>query len=160
MLNHSKYNFILFGVIALVLLFGCKPKKAFITSEESDQTDQAEPSPDPAHNSKNSVDWSGVYQGYLPCDDCSNEIKTTLKLEENGAFDLDMKHPDKNEGQQSKHGHFKWNNKGSAVTLWDEHQKEILHYKVGENVLFLLDEEGEPLSMDFDFSLNLKKQID
>src|SRR5690625_3690228 len=126
-LNYLKINSILFGATALALLFSCNPKKAYISSEKSEQTatTQTEKSPDPAHNSKNSLDWNGVYQGDLPCDECSNELKATLTLEEHGAFELETEYPDKNEKKQTKQEHFKWNKAGSAITLQDENQEEI-----------------------------------
>ena len=35
--------------------------------------------PDPAHNSRNSLDWAGIYEGVLPCADCPG-IQTRLTL--------------------------------------------------------------------------------
>jgi uncharacterized lipoprotein NlpE involved in copper resistance len=40
---------------------------------------------DTVHNSKNSLDWAGVYEGELPCADCPG-IKTTITINMDGKF--------------------------------------------------------------------------
>lgn len=38
------------------------------------------------HNTENSLDWSGVYKGILPCASCQ-EIRTTIILKDNNTFE-------------------------------------------------------------------------
>ena len=39
------------------------------------------------HNSRNSLDWVGIYEGVLPCADCPG-IKTRLTLNYDGSYRL------------------------------------------------------------------------
>ncbi|MCC5929088.1 MAG: copper resistance protein NlpE N-terminal domain-containing protein [Cyclobacteriaceae bacterium] len=102
--------------------------------------------PDPAHNSRNSIDWDGTYRGIMPCADCSG-IKTELTLMADGSYSLGMLYLDKSENIFSDSGSFIWNEAGSAITLLKEGLTDpSQQYQVGENVLFKLDMEGNRIT--------------
>jgi uncharacterized lipoprotein NlpE involved in copper resistance len=46
------------------------------------------------HNSRNSLDWAGSYEGVLPCADCPG-IKTRLVLSPDGQFELSTQYMDR-----------------------------------------------------------------
>jgi uncharacterized lipoprotein NlpE involved in copper resistance len=93
------------------------------------------------HTSQISLDWTGTYQGVLPCADCPG-IETTITLFDNNTFILQMKYLGEDPNKVFEQmGRFKWNSKGSAIQLHLD-PKTTNHYKVGENYLQQLDIEG------------------
>lgn len=127
-------------VLAATIMFSCKnDQKKEITSEEnmdamvSDVIDE--------HNSENSLDWAGVYEGTVPCADCEG-IKTVLALNEDTTFTLSETYLGK-PGEVTKIekiGNFSWDDSGSEITLKEEGNQR--RFKVGENQLMMLDQEG------------------
>ena len=90
-------------------------------------------------NSRNSLDWEGTYVGILPCGDCEG-IKTTVSLFYDGTYNRTLEYLGKNGSPFKENGKFEWNSEGSTITLMDDAQKQ--QYKVGENQLFHLDNNG------------------
>ncbi len=94
-----------------------------------------------SHNSQNALDWSGVYQGVLPCADCEG-IQTTLLLKENNHYKLGIEYLGAKEEYTSEDsGKFSWNDAGQVITLDNGDQ-----YFVGENRLLRLDQEGKKVT--------------
>lgn len=96
---------------------------------------------DPDHNSRTSLDWSGTYRGNLPCSDCDG-IQTSITLFENGDFTRDRTYQGKPSGMVSDNGTFSWDDGGGVITLHPV-DGETDKYRVGENVLFQLDSQGD-----------------
>lgn len=93
------------------------------------------------HTSQNSLDWSGVYQGVLPCADCEG-IQTTVQLKDNGEYKLGTEYLGTKEKYTSEDsGKFTWDDAGQIITL-DNGDK----YFVGENQLTRLDQEGQKVT--------------
>ena len=71
---------------------------------------------DDGHNAENSLDWTGVYQGELPCADCAKNV-VTLRLNDDKSYVLTT---DSQGGKQplktEEKGRFEWEN-GSIVKL-------------------------------------------
>ena len=66
-------------VLALALaLTACMPRQA---------AEGASVAADPAHSSRNSLDWAGTYEGVLPCADCPG-IRTRLTLNRDESYEL------------------------------------------------------------------------
>lgn len=97
--------------------------------------------PDPAHNSENSLDWAGTYQGVLPCADCPG-IRTTLVIEQDGDYTLYTNYLERGDSVYTETGEFNWDDAGSKITLRASGQK----FKVGENQLTQLDQEGNRIT--------------
>ena len=95
--------------------------------------------PDPAHNSRNALDWAGSYEGVLPCADCSG-IKTRLVLQSDGQFELSTQYLDRQSAPQTVRGRFTWDGAGSTITLdaagWGQ------QFRVGEGRLLQLNRDG------------------
>ena len=101
----------------------------------------AQTNPDPAHNSENAVDWAGTFQGTLPCADCPG-IQTTLVLNEDGSYTLNTRYLERGDSTYTENGQFTWNDAGSQITLSEDGQQ----FKVGENQLIQLDQEGNSIT--------------
>jgi uncharacterized lipoprotein NlpE involved in copper resistance len=91
------------------------------------------------HNSKNSVDWAGIYQGTLPCADCEG-IKTSITLNQDYTYTLTEEYIGKKGNPIVAKGSFIWDDNGGKIALIDGGRKQ--QYKVGENRLFHLDLDG------------------
>jgi uncharacterized lipoprotein NlpE involved in copper resistance len=100
---------------------------------------RAEPPPDSAHNSRNALDWAGVYEGITPCADCPG-IKTRLTLQRDGRFELSTQYLDRQPEPQTARGQFSWDAAGNTITLdaagWGQ------QYRVGEGRLLQLNHDG------------------
>lgn len=95
--------------------------------------------PDPAHNSRNAIDWAGTYEGVTPCADCPG-IRMRLSLERDGRFALNTQYLDRQVAPQTVRGPFTWNAAGDTVTL--EGDGGGRRFRVGEGRLLLLDRDG------------------
>jgi heat shock protein HslJ/uncharacterized lipoprotein NlpE involved in copper resistance len=95
--------------------------------------------PDPAHNSRNAIDWAGTYEGVTPCADCPG-IRMRLSLQPDGRFALSTRYLDRQVAPQTVVGAFTWNSAGDTVTL--EGDGGGRQFRVGEGRLLLLDRDG------------------
>ena len=68
------------------------------------------------HNSRNSLDWPGVYEGVLPCADCPG-IQTRLTLQQDGRFALSMRYLERQVAPFESSGSFSWKADGNTITL-------------------------------------------
>ncbi|MEA4918666.1 copper resistance protein NlpE [Proteiniphilum sp.] len=98
---------------------------------------------DPAHNSRNSLDWAGVYTGTLPCADCEG-IDVEIRLNEDLTYERVMIYRGKGDNRLSDSGRFEWDENGSKIKLIDSTSPGSANnwFQVGENKLFVLDTEG------------------
>ena len=98
--------------------------------------------PDPEHNARLSLDWSGTYRGVLPCADCEG-IETVVVLTRDGTYSTHARYLGKAEPVFSEHGRFSWNEAGNSVTLTG---REPARYFVGENHLLRLAPDGSRIT--------------
>jgi len=98
---------------------------------------------DSAHNSQNSLDWSGTYQGTLPCADCPG-IRYVLTLKEDNSYQLKTQYLERGDSVFTESGKFTWDKNGNQITLAERGEK----FQVGENQLFHLDMEGNRITGD------------
>ena len=133
--------------LLLVAIAGCKPKKESGQAEEAGESTREASAPiQDEHNSRNSLDWNGTYQGVIPCADCEG-IKTSLTLMTTGEFSRTLQYLGKEETNRSDSGTFRWDETGSKITL-NPAEGGPQSYQVGENRLFHLDREGNRISGD------------
>ncbi|MBN8507745.1 MAG: copper resistance protein NlpE N-terminal domain-containing protein [Burkholderiales bacterium] len=95
--------------------------------------------PDPAHNSRNALDWAGTYEGVTPCADCPG-IRLRLTLHADGRYELSTQYLDRQPAAQTVQGRFAWNAAGNTVTL--DAAGANRQFRVGEGRLLLLDRDG------------------
>jgi len=109
-----------------------------------------------AHNSKNSLDWAGVYTGTIPAADGVG-IDVRLRLNSDESFTLSYEYLGKPNSQYNWTGSFKWDKKGNTIKLTVA--KEVPpYYKVVENALIQLDMKGKPITGNLADNYVLKKE--
>jgi copper homeostasis protein (lipoprotein) len=94
-----------------------------------------------AEGNQSALDWTGMYKGVVPCDDCEG-IETTLILEEDLSYHLRRELLGKDTAVEDVHGKFAFNTEGSVILLAgiaQDHNK----YLVGETMVAQLDEDGK-----------------
>lgn len=108
-------------LLALTLaLTACMPRT---------EGDGVPPVADAAHNSRNSLDWAGVYEGVLPCADCPG-IQTRLTLNRDESYELSTLYVDRDSAPRVVQGRFSWQPSGNAITLESRHGGQ--QFVVGE----------------------------
>ncbi|GHT94700.1 hypothetical protein FACS1894141_1880 [Spirochaetia bacterium] len=98
---------------------------------------------DAAHNSRNSVNWDGVYRGVIPAADGAG-INVEITLGNDGTYSISYQYIDRGEEVFTENGTFRWNDAGSAITL--DVKDMPPHYQVGENTLIQLDMAGKKIT--------------
>lgn len=105
------------------------------------------------HNTKNSVDWAGTYEGTLPCADCTG-IHVILTLNMDGTYEKSEEYLEK--GKPFKEtGTFTWTPDGGSIILKEKDGES--KYKVGEGMMKKLDIEGKEIKGELEEFYNFKK---
>ncbi len=94
-----------------------------------------------AHNSRNSLDWAGTYEGVLPCADCPG-IKTRLSLRQDGSYELSSEYLERQVAPRIERGQFAWQPGGNAIRLEGEGGGQ--QFAVGEGRLAWLVPDAAP----------------
>lgn len=115
-------------IVGLLGLAGC-----------ASRNEAAAIAPDPAHSSRNALDWAGIYEGVTPCADCPG-IRMRLTLQQDGRFALSTQYLDRQPAPQTVRGSFRWNAAGNTITL--EGVGGGQQFRVGEGRLLQLDRDG------------------
>jgi heat shock protein HslJ len=110
-----------------------------------------------ADNSRNALDWPGVYTGTLPCADCEG-IRTRIELRGDGSFSRSLVYLGRSARSLDDAGSFAWDEAGARVTL-GAGGRDPQQYQVGENVLFHLDREGRRIGGDLAAAYRLDKIV-
>jgi len=122
-------------LLALFCLISCKDQEKTAESNSLESsTEEISTKPDNAHNSRNSLDWDGVYEGVLPCENCEG-IETSIRLKKNLDYVLSQHYLGRAESEENnlnETGKFEWNKQGNTISL-GESQK--LYFQVSENYL-------------------------
>jgi uncharacterized lipoprotein NlpE involved in copper resistance len=145
-----KKNVLLIAATAGLLLMSCSQKKELqpgsgveeTTAEAKTDSISVEPITNDGHNSQNSLDWAGTYEGTLPCADCSG-IKTTITLKDDNTYTMTEEYVDKKTKAEDK-GKFEWDKSGGKISLVSKDGKR--QYIVGENQLIHLDMDGKEIT--------------
>lgn len=88
-------------------------------------------------------DWPGVYQGFLPCDDCIG-IKTTLGLNKNGSYVLITQNVGKSPRDFVEKGKYSWAEQADTILLKPKKAgKTTQLYLVEKDRLIRLDDNGK-----------------
>ena len=129
----SKYG-VLIAVLAFTLM-SCTNQ----SSKNEDATTDDQTVVD-MHTSEISLDWAGVYEGTMPCASCEG-IETVVELKDDNTFTATYTYMGEDEYTVSNEGMFTWDESGQVVTLVAE--EDTKQFKVGENHITLLGEDGE-----------------
>lgn len=142
-----KGSFLLILLVSFTLLYtSCKSTGKTQNSPESTVGN--------AHNSRNSLDWAGVYSAKLPCADCSG-IDAIITLNSDGTYKRQYRYEGKSDSIYTETGKISWDKNGSIINLVAEGQPQ--NYKVIENGLQQLDGSGKPISGATASSYEFKK---
>jgi uncharacterized lipoprotein NlpE involved in copper resistance len=128
---------LLLTMITMVSATACKAgvKK----DANADETTAA----DPAHNSRNSLDYLGSYYGVLPAADAEG-LETFITLREDGSYEMITRFLGKDDYKNYEdYGKYTWNEAGNTITL--EGLPKPNQYFVGENNLTHLDMDGKKI---------------
>ncbi|MBO9583815.1 MAG: copper resistance protein NlpE N-terminal domain-containing protein [Flavobacterium sp.] len=124
-----------------LVLTGCESKK---TQNEEKNTQETEVMSE--DNSKNSLNWSGVYKGVIPCADCEG-IEEEITLTDDGNFTKKSTYLGKEkENIFTDTGVFTWDKTGSIITTITKDKSSTISYQVGENKLIQLDNENKVIT--------------
>lgn len=131
---------IIISAVVMLVFISCGSKNTKKDSSAKQET----PAVADTHNSRNSLDFAGVYEGTIPCADCPG-IKVAITLDSEGNYTKTMTYIDKEPNNVfTDKGRFEWDDSGSNITLKGGKDTEM--YKVGENRLFMLDKEGNRIT--------------
>jgi len=97
------------------------------------------------HQEPSSLDWPGIYFGFLPCEDCVG-IKTSLALNKNNSYILMTQFTGKSEREFVEKGKFTWGEKENTIVLTPKKGSEPHYYEVGKDVLIQLDNHGNRIA--------------
>ncbi|SEK98774.1 copper resistance protein NlpE N-terminal domain-containing protein [Parapedobacter koreensis] len=128
-MKHPKWT--IYCMVAVTVAAGSCQTKRTTSNQAADST----------HNSRNALDWSGTYQGTLPCADCPG-IRYTITLNADNSYLLKTQYLEKGDSVFTESGSFSWDETGSQITLDERDEK----FQVGENQLFHLDMEGNRIT--------------
>lgn len=145
-MKYSKY--LLLALISS-LLFSCRQKQAVEVEEPTtiEQTPFNEEGLPIGDNSKTSLDWNGTYSGIVPCADCEG-IETTLTLNNDLTYTIVTNYLGRNDAlEETFNGTFRWDETGSKVIL-EGVKFAPKQFKVGENRIWQLDQNGEMIKGD------------
>jgi heat shock protein HslJ/uncharacterized lipoprotein NlpE involved in copper resistance len=132
---------ILVSLALVAMLSACTAEK---TDGAPSPSAQAAAAPD-MHNSQNSLDWAGTYEGLLPCADCAG-VKTRLTLDNEGVFQLQSQRLEQVAEAVNASGHFSWLPDGSGIGLGDIADDRL--FAVGEGRLIELNSDGSQPESD------------
>ncbi len=128
-----------FNPIAAFFLF-----IAFFSSSSPVFSETTETTNDTQHTEK-SLEWPGIYYGFLPCVDCKG-IKTTLALNKNNSYLSITQYVGKSEREFVEKGKFAFGDKSNTIVLTPRKGSATQQYLVGENSLVQLDNKGNRIS--------------
>jgi len=137
-----------------------------VTATPEPEPEEPQIEVEPGGNAEISLDWAGVYQGFVPAADVEG-IQVQLMLQYDGFFVLSKQYvldgpaPEIgnftwNDEATSENGNFTWSDDGSTITLegitdWPP------HFFVAENLLIQLDMEGNFIEGDLAQNYELQK---
>jgi heat shock protein HslJ len=91
------------------------------------------------HNSRNSLDWSGVYEGIVACQDCPG-TQMRLTLGQDGSFELSRRALVRGAAPASAKGQFTWQPDGNTIVL--DANGGAQGFAVGEGRVIVLNSDG------------------
>ncbi len=127
----------IFIAVAAFTLMSCTNKGSKQNEESQDTTTETIAD---SHTSEISLDWEGVYEGTMPCASCEG-IETVVELKDDNTYTATYTYMGEDEYTVSNEGSFTWDESGQVVILVAE--DDIKQFKVGENHITLLGDDGE-----------------
>lgn len=147
----------LITTMVIASLFGCRSGESSDIREEVIIDKSARTAISDGHNSRNSLDWEGVYEGSSYCTDC-DKVKTLLRLNADETFVLSQAYvrDGKEEMHYKDNGTFTWDENGSHIIV--DSGDITIRFQVRENEIRLLDMKGNVVDAKLENFYTLKKQ--
>jgi len=124
-MKRKAFVFLFAAVFAVTGLISCQPNRKAVD----------------IHNSRLTLDWSGMYKGTIPSASGMG-IDVSLKLNIDDTYELTYDYAGKPENKFTNKGAFTWDATGEFITL-DISADTPSHYKVAEDKLIQLDMNGK-----------------
>ncbi len=103
-----------------------------------------------------SLDFHGIFYGYLPCQDC-NGIKSTLSLKQNNNYLLVTQPAKESSREFYEKGKYTWNEEKHTVVLTSRNAANIRQYLIkDEGTLILLNADGTQMKGEDEDSYTLR----
>jgi hypothetical protein len=97
-----------------------------------------------------SLEFHGVFYGYLPCNDCDG-IKATLSLKQNNNYLLVTQPARDSSREFYEKGKYSWNDENRTVVLTSKNESNIRQYRIeDEGTLIQLNSDGSRMAGDTD----------
>lgn len=143
----KKIGVVLSLVVFSLLVFSCKGKQEEPTKnteelieEVVEAVEEIELEFSDMHNSQNSLDWAGTYEGVIPCADCPG-IELQVELNYDNSYRIHTVYQERDVEIHSE-GSFDWDQDGGKIYLQTREGARYI-FKVQEGSLRMLDQEGE-----------------
>lgn len=149
-------------IIALSACNSGKRANSSQTGEEQTATAEGSENIAAADNSRNSLDWAGVYKGVLPCADCDG-IQEEIRLNNDLSYEMVITYLGKDDNRFTDNGRFEWDEAGSRIKLISAtgYFGEVNRwFQVGENRLIALDTEGNRMENNLPSEIYNFQKID
>jgi uncharacterized lipoprotein NlpE involved in copper resistance len=154
-------NTILYLLLSIVLSACSNPQEKETekeTTEIKSETRETAQTPPTGDNSQTSLDWNGTYFNTLPCASCEG-IETWLTLNTDGTFELKTNYLGLNDAREETFtGNFKWDETGSTIQLEGLIGDAPGKYKIGENQIWHLDQDGNLIEGELAEAYILRKK--
>ena len=97
-----------------------------------------------------SLEFHGVFYGFLPCNDC-NGIKTTLSLKQNNNYLLVTQPARESSREYYEKGKYSWNDENHTVVLTPRKESTTRQYHIeNEGTLIQLNSDGTRMTDEAD----------
>jgi hypothetical protein len=104
-----------------------------------------------------SLEFHGVFYGYLPCKDCDG-IKTTLSLKQNNNYLLVTQPAKESSKEFYEKGKYNWNDENHTVVLTSRNESNIRQYLIkDEGTLMLLNSDGSQMARNLADNYTLRR---
>ena len=131
-----------------IIIFGCKNEQKE-TESTVDQTEFKQ-----EHNAKTALDYTGVYEGELPCADCEY-ILYKISIYEDMKYYAKYIYKGKSKEIFVEEGNYDWSESGNVIILKSE--KQSTQFKVEENRIQMLSQDGKEIESSFSEKYYLQK---
>lgn len=140
---------ILTFILAITLFSSCTKSKK---QEQKEEKQERQKEVIDGHTSKTSLDWPGIYKGVIPCADCPG-IEMTVKLSEDQKIEIKSVYQSR-DSEFIEDSEFEWLDDG--LRIYSEIDEQKYYFKIEENRIVYLDQEGNKVNSDLNYTL--KKQ--
>lgn len=128
------------SVLSLTVLLAMLAGSELVSAETVDGH-----APDAHQHEPQSFEWPGIYNGFMPCPDCTG-IKTTLALNKNNSYLLITQYVGRSDREFVEKGKYSWNPQTKMIDLTPKNGTTNQHYLVSDNTLIQLDSNGNRIT--------------